>query len=342
MNITTRRRHDQLGARPGLVLAIEMLIVVMLGAAACTPRSADRQEGSRTPATSPSLGGVGAASLDKAALPTPSSSGYYLVNIRTGEITRLPVGNPGWPDVSADGRLIAWAGGRVSKIDGFDLHRVGATGTRDWGPAGAMGTRPDWSPDGTMLAVDTSTFEVNGSIFIINLRSGHTRRVRTVGEAPYAAEWAPDGTRILYLSPRGVEDQEIRVVDLVTGVDTRLRRVDGSLGFPWGNLATWSPDGRRIAYECDTGICSIRADGSHMQMLTCCPMVMDHSALAPQWSPDGTMIAYWCDGCSDSDEDASDVFVMDLASGRERLIMESAEDPVWAGEDTLIVRTWGS
>ncbi len=330
MHITTRRIHDALGARPIFVLVIELLVVVMLGAAACTQRSPERPESSRIPVMSPGLEGVGEASVDKAAVPTPPSPGYYLVNIKTGEIMRLPVGNPGWPDVSTDGRLIAWAGVRVSKVDGSGLHQVGA-----------MGTRPDWSRDGAKLAVDTSTLGVDGSIFIVDLRSGDTRRVRTVGEAPYAAEWSPDGTRVLYLSPWGAEDQEIRVVDLATGVDTRLRRVEGSLGFPWGNLATWSPDGRRIVYECDTGICSIRVDGSHMQMLTCCPMVR-YGALAPQWSPDGTMIAYWCDGCSDSDEDASDVFVMDLASGRERLIMESAEDPVWAGEDTLIVRTWGS
>jgi hypothetical protein len=52
------------------------------------------------------------------------------------------------------------------------------------------------------------------------------------------------------------------------------------------------------------------------------------------------MIAYWCDACSGKDEDFPNVQVRDLASGTERLIMESAEDPVWAGDDTLIVRTW--
>ncbi len=58
---------------------------------------------------------------------------------------------------------------------------------------------------------------------------------------------------------------------------------------------------------------------------------------APQWSPDGTMIAYWSD-----DEDVPVVYVWDLASRAERLIMVSAEAPVWAGDDTLIVRTWGT
>ncbi len=277
---------------------------------------------------SPSPEGVGASSADQAAVPTPSFPGYYLINIQTGEITRLPVGNPGWPDVSADGRLIAWAGVRVSKVDGSDLHRVGA-----------MGTRPDWSPDGAKLAVDTSTLGVDGSVFIVDLRSGDTRRLRTVGNAPYGAEWSPDGARILYLNPWGAEHQGIHVVDLASGVDTRLRRVESSHDEPWGSLATWSPDGRRIVYECVTGICAIRASGSKIQTLTCCP-ILHYPTLAPQWSLDGTKIAYWCDACTD--EDVSDVYVLDLASGAERLIMESAEDPVWAGEDTLIVRTWGS
>lgn len=173
----------------------------------------------------------------------------------------------------------------MSKVDGSGLHR-----------SGAIGTRPDWSPDGTRLAVDTSTLGVDGSIFVVNLKTGDTRRVETVGKAPYGAEWSSDGTKILYLSPWGAtEDQEVRVVDLASGVDTRLRRADSSLDLPWGGSASWSPDGRRVAYECDTGVCAMRPDASHMQMLTCCPMNVDHGTLAPQWSPDGAMIEYWCD-----------------------------------------------
>jgi hypothetical protein len=79
----------------------------MLGVAACTQRSVEEPEGSRTQVTSPNLEGVGSSSAKQAAVPTPSPPGYYLVNIKTGEITRLPVGNPGWPEVSTDGRRIA-------------------------------------------------------------------------------------------------------------------------------------------------------------------------------------------------------------------------------------------
>jgi Tol biopolymer transport system component len=146
----------------------------------------------------------------------------------------------------------------------------------------------------------------------------------------YAADWSPDGTKILYLSPWGADLRDIRVVDLATGVDTRLRRVGGR-DSPWDS-ATWSPDGRRIVFECHTGICVMRADGSNMQKLTCCP-IRDYGTQAPQWSPDGTtMIAYW------SDQDIPDVYVLDLTTGVERLIMASAGEPVWVGPDTLIVR----
>ncbi len=174
MNITTRCRHDRLGARPFPAIVIEVLVVVMLGAAACTQRSAEGPEGSRTQITGPSLEGVGASPAEQAMVPTPSLRGQYLVDIRTGEVTLLPVGDRlAWPDVSADGRLIAWAGGFVTNVDGSDLHRVGAMGTRpDWGPVGPIGTRPDWSPDGTKLAVDTSTLGVDGSIYVIYLGSG--------------------------------------------------------------------------------------------------------------------------------------------------------------------------
>lgn len=297
-----------------------LLVLGGLLATACTQRSVQRPEGSRTAVPSPSLERVEPSLSDRATVPTPSSSGPYLVNIRTDEVTPLRVGNRlGWPDVSRDGRRIAWSGGFVSKIDGSDIHRVGRAGTR-----------PDWSPDGTKLASDTSTFGVDGSIVVLDVVSGRTRPVTTVGNAPYAADWSPDGTRILYLSPWGAEDREIRIVELATGADTRLRRLDGGPDDSPFDSATWSPDGRRIVYECGrTGICAMRADGSNMQSL-CCPKD-DHGTKQPQWSPDGTMIAYWSDG------DVPDVYVLDLASGKERLIMESAEAPVWAGEDSLIV-----
>jgi WD40 repeat protein len=317
MNIATQRRHDRLEARPGLVHVIALLVVAMLGAA-CTQRSVECREGSRTRVISPSLDRVGGSSVDKATIPTPPSPGPYLVNLRTGEVTRLPVGRRlSWPDVSTDGRRIAWTEGFVSNVDGSNVHRVGVGGIR-----------PEWSPDGMRIAFDSSTFRVDGSIFVVSLRSGDTCRVRTVGNAPYAADWSPDGTKILYLSPWGAEDREIRVVDLATGVDTRLRRVGGR-DSPWDS-ATWSPDGRRIVFECDTGICVMRADGSNVQKLACCPM-RDHGTQAPQWSPVGTTIAYW------SDEDVPDVYVLDLTTGVERLIMESATAPVWAGQDMLIV-----
>ena len=323
-NFAARGRHDRLHARSGAVLVVELLVVAMFGAG-CTQRLEECREGSGPRVMSQSVGRVGPSFADQATIPTPSHPGPYLVDLRTAEVTRLLAGGRnGWPDVSPDGRRIAWADGFVSRIDGSDLQRVGA-----WG------ARPDWSPDGTKLAVDSSAFRFDGSIFVIDPESGDTCRVRTVGTAPYAADWSPDGTKILYLSPRGADLREIRVVDLATGVDTRLRRVGGR-DTPWDS-ATWSPDGHRIVFECDTGICVMRADGSNVQKLTCCPIV-DHGTQAPQWSPDGTMIVYWSDKAWSDQENEGDVYVLDLTTGVERLIMASAAEPVWAGPDMLIVR----
>ena len=140
-----------------------------------------------------------------------------------------------------------------------------------------------------------------------------TFRVETVAQPV----WSPDGSR-LAVECCSFSQDEVMVMN-ADGSDRRV--VTG--GVPDASSPAWSPDGRRIAFESVSKrslyVVDVAAGGRPSRLT---------SGAGPSWSPDGTRIAFFRRAGGNTD-----VFVLEVASGRVRRLTTSAGDdvsPAWS------------
>lgn len=222
----------------------------------------------------------------------------FSMNLDGSEVTQLTFdrigGGAGTPDVSPDGKRIAFAT--------FDdrIMIMNADLGDTWEMPTNGGTIPNWSPDGTRIVY----FEVDpaGPTFEIKVQEWETGRVQTLTEGgrDLLPKWSPDGSRILFLSRRNSPGGPTSWGDLYTmNADgsnvVRLTFTDLENG-----LAHWSPDGTKISFKSlrdaadptrpDIGgkIFVMNADGSDPVRLT--DDVWPEAG--GEWSPDGSRISH--------------------------------------------------
>jgi Tol biopolymer transport system component len=142
---------------------------------------------------------------------------------------------------------------------------------------------PDWSPDGTKLAI-SSQRDGNWEIYVMGSDGDGATRLTTNRSADDARPaWSPDGLKIAFHSDR-TGDYEIYVMNADGSGQTNLTLERSS-----DDLApTWSPDGTKIAFQSEGDLYVMNADGSLQTRLTSGP----DNDLSPDWSPDGSKIAF--------------------------------------------------
>jgi Tol biopolymer transport system component len=149
----------------------------------------------------------------------------------------LGEGSYGYPDVSPDGRAIAFA--RVDReAERIYVSSLSGSGARLL--TESPGTVPRWSPDGSTIA-----FAANrgyyGGIFLVNADGTNQRRLTASGGWPV---WWPDGEKIAYVVIGRTGDQEIQTVPTTGGPS----RPVGGITFTGSNHPfDISPDGRLLA-----------------------------------------------------------------------------------------------
>jgi hypothetical protein len=159
--------------------------------------------------------------------------------------------------VSANGRVVAYNDGYVSRADGSALRRVGKGG---WSMA--------LSRDGRMLA-----FTATDGIWVVGTNGRGRRRV-VPGRWTFEPDFSPDAKAIAYSSFVG--DDEYMFVKPLHGKRRRLGL---------GKRPKWSPDGRWIAYATSDGAYVVRPNGTQRHRIA-------HGAVAVSWSPNGRELAF--------------------------------------------------
>lgn len=166
---------------------------------------------------------------------------------------------------------------------------------------------PNWSPDGSKLAVVCypDTDPGGGSIATFDLATGTVDRLYTVTWPEHLdnpPSWSPDGESlafaILHWDPTDqfIDGSLVAVVPAAGGPVERITAFAANMSGP-----AWSPDGAELAmYSYDLGnmhttdqasnVFAIRPDGTGLRQITRSAVDGHMRITTPRWSPDGAQL----------------------------------------------------
>jgi Tol biopolymer transport system component len=271
--------------------------------------------------TSPKWSPNGRALVLQAASGSIKSPAYvYLARPRAGEVVdpvRFAEGSD--PDWSDDRRVLLVRRGDLWSLedDGSGARHVLSLRPRRTRLSTLVG---GWSEAGGRVAFG---WDVGSRSQLYAVRPDGTGLRRLYEPAAVAPSFSPQGTRIAFFAvgPR----RATLVVAAVAARRLAKLPVGANPSAP-----SWSPDGRRLAFETRDGVFTIRASGGRPTRLR----GTTRADGEPAWSPDGRTVAF-----TRRIRGRPTVHVVDLRTGRVRLLRRDAESPAWSPDGRRIAYT---
>jgi Tol biopolymer transport system component len=195
----------------------------------------------------------------------------------------------------------------LMRPDGSDAHEI-ATDL-------AGGEHPDWSPDGTLIAINVMVKEGVFEIWTVRADGTDPQKLLGCDAAPCVEvggqAWSPDGRQLAFgrvINATGSYRDDhltLEVLDLVTR-KTRVIAAAPAVGAAAVQYLDprWSPDGTQVVFTVDryatpptnenmlgSSIAIVKTDGSEVEA----PRILTEPGLFatyPDWSPDGKTIVF--------------------------------------------------
>jgi TolB protein len=211
------------------------------------------------------------------------------------------------PDLSPDGRLIAYRRNPRAESDAADIWvmRVDGTGKRNLTDAPErMNWAPAWTAAGRIAFARQDAMTGALELWTMAADGSDQRRVAE-GWCEYAAP-SPDGSAFACAAAVG-RNYDIVIVDVRTGGRRAIVRTPQT---EFG--ASWSPDGRWIAFSRDLGdrwaLVRIRPDGTDEQEVA-------REGVFSTWGPDGHLAWSGPGGIDVANADGSGLVVLGYPAG---------------------------
>jgi Tol biopolymer transport system component len=223
----------------------------------------------------------------------PGAPSLYVVKADGSEPPLKLADGSGPTDWSPDSRRIVYSCGDYICTVAAD----GSEPPRQLVPA----REPDWSPDGSRIAVEAGVFP-NFEVWLIEPETGQGIKL-VDGALPYSTAgsvWSPDGSLILYQA----ESSLYALAPEGDAAAAKLGEADGIMSWPDIDPVS-SPDGRRVTFRRLVGesenvpgayqLLVVNADGSGLTLLA---DGLAPACVAYAWSPDSRRIAFSAFECA--------------------------------------------
>jgi Tol biopolymer transport system component len=241
-----------------------------------------------------------------------------------------PTGPPVGPVLSSGPGRLTFTEGNTNSVSEIVIMNDDGTDRLMVTENDAYDGEPDFSPDGSQIAFESSRFG-NIDILVMGNSGENVRRLTDSPQEDRHPDWSPDSRVVVFESGFGSSSEIFAINADGSGAPVQLT-TNG-----YGDRAPqFSPDGTLIAFMTERRgrwqIALMRFPGGEQVTLFDCPAT---DCRFPTWSPDGKLIAF---NTINTEGRVDAIYTLNPATGETRVVIEGGQNgrPVYNGDGTSI------